>query len=53
MRRLIRAGYADGVVVTRYSAISPCVEEYEEQLDLIDQHLGFIALMRPEVTEVR
>lgn len=48
LRYQIRAGYADGVVALTHSVISPHLDEYELQLDVIKNHLGFIALVTPE-----
>ncbi|MFG3403845.1 hypothetical protein [Streptomyces sp. NPDC048142] len=44
----IRAGFADGVVALTHSVISPHMDEYELQLDLIEKHGGFVALVTPE-----
>lgn len=48
VRRQIRAGFADGVVVLTQSITSPHLEEYEQQLTWFETHLGFIALVTPE-----
>lgn len=48
VRHQVRAGYADGVVALTYSVISPRLDEYALQLDLIAQHLGFVALVTAE-----
>ncbi|WP_241826760.1 hypothetical protein [Streptomyces graminilatus] len=48
VRHQIRAGYADGVVALTHSVISPHLDEYALQLDLIEQHLGFVALVTAE-----
>lgn len=53
VRFQIRAGYADGVVVLTHSVISPHIDEYEPQLDLIERHLGFVALLTPETARQR
>ncbi|MEV8344653.1 hypothetical protein [Streptomyces niveus] len=47
VRKQIRAGYADGVVVTTSSAISPHTEEYEQELRWFELHCAFIAVVAP------
>lgn len=46
--RLVRAGDVDGIVVTAYSNVSRHLDEYEEQLDRVEQLGGFVALATPE-----
>lgn len=48
VRRRIRAGLADGVVVLTQTIISLRLDEYEQQLAWFDEHFGFIALVIPE-----
>ncbi|MFJ2217678.1 hypothetical protein ACIQVO_37370 [Streptomyces sp. NPDC101062] len=50
---LIRSGHADGVVALTHTAISQHLGDYEFNLDLIDQHGGFIALVTPETTGIK
>jgi hypothetical protein len=50
VRQQIRAGYADEVVALTHSVVSPHLDEYELQLNLIEEHLGFIALVTAETT---
>lgn len=47
VRKLIRTGYADGVVVTTPSFISPRVEEYEQELHWFELHCAFIVVVAP------
>ncbi|WP_251060337.1 hypothetical protein [Streptomyces sp. ISL-100] len=46
----IRSGFADGVVAVTHSVISPNLDEYEVQLQLVEAHLGFVALVTSETT---
>ncbi|MET8690533.1 hypothetical protein ABZV77_40640 [Streptomyces sp. NPDC004732] len=46
--RQVRAGHADGVVVLAYEHISPHLDEYEQQLDLMAESGGFVALVSAE-----
>ncbi|WP_185893260.1 recombinase family protein [Streptomyces sp. WAC08241] len=46
--RLVRAGDIDGVVVPAYDDVSQHLDEYEEQLDRLDQLRGFLLLATPE-----
>ncbi|WP_370418983.1 recombinase family protein [Streptomyces sp. QH1-20] len=46
--RLIRAGDVDGVVVPTYDSISRHLDEYENQLGLVEHFGGFVALATPE-----
>lgn len=48
VRRRIRAGLVDGVVVLTHASISLRLDEYEGQLTWFDEHFGFIALVIPE-----
>ncbi|MBK3639485.1 hypothetical protein [Streptomyces sp. MBT33] len=48
VRRRIRAGLVDGVVVLTHAIISLRPDEYERQLTWFDEHFGFIALVIPE-----
>ncbi|MBA0053409.1 hypothetical protein E0L36_21785 [Streptomyces sp. AJS327] len=48
VRHQIRFGYADGVMTLTHSVISPLLVEYELQLDLVNNYLGFIALATSE-----
>ncbi|MEV7090125.1 hypothetical protein AB0O07_30295 [Streptomyces sp. NPDC093085] len=47
VRRQIRAGYADGVVVTTTGVISPHLGPYEEELRWFELHRAFIAVVAP------
>lgn len=47
VRRQVRAGYADGVVVATTSVISSDPEEYERELRWFDLHRAFIAVVAP------
>lgn len=49
---LIRAGHTDGVVALTHTAISQHLDEYELNLDLLDLHGGFVALVTPETAEM-
>lgn len=42
------AGHTDGVVVLAHTDISPHLDEYELQLDLMAHYGGFVALVTPE-----
>ncbi|WP_239073852.1 hypothetical protein [Streptomyces sp. SID10853] len=53
VRRQIRGGYADGVVVVTHSVISPRPDEYRRQLDWFQEHSAFVAVVVPEVQEVQ
>ncbi|MFE6459240.1 hypothetical protein ACFVP0_17510 [Streptomyces cinereoruber] len=46
--RLVRAGDIDGVIVPAYDDVSQHLDEYEEQLDRLDQLRGFLLLATPE-----
>jgi hypothetical protein len=50
VRQQIRSGYCDGVVMLTHSVISPHLDEYELQLDLVAEYLGFVALVTSEAT---
>ncbi|MEU1484516.1 hypothetical protein [Streptomyces sp. NPDC005752] len=45
---LVHAGHIDGVVVAAHTDISPHLDEYELQLDLMAHYGGFVALVTPE-----
>ncbi|MFD0551597.1 hypothetical protein ACFQ0X_22200 [Streptomyces rectiviolaceus] len=45
---LVRAGHVDGVVTLTHTEITQHLDEYELQLDLVDHHGGFVALVTPE-----
>ncbi|MBT2405585.1 MULTISPECIES: hypothetical protein [unclassified Streptomyces] len=47
VRKQIRSGYADGVVVTTASLISPHPEEYEQELRWFELHRAFVAVVAP------
>ncbi|MCL7377001.1 recombinase family protein [Streptomyces sp. 35G-GA-8] len=47
VRNQIRAGYADGVVVTTTSVISRNADEYERQLHWFHMHCAFVAVIAP------
>ncbi|MEU9146584.1 recombinase family protein [Streptomyces sp. NPDC048349] len=47
-RRLLRAGYADGLLVPRYEHVSPNLAEYERLLLEMDQRGWFMALALSE-----
>ena len=49
VQRHVRSGYADGVVALTQSAVTPRWGEYETQLQWFADHLGFIALVHPEI----
>ncbi|MGW3163303.1 hypothetical protein ACWC9Q_10510 [Streptomyces sp. NPDC001142] len=53
VRRRIRAGYADGVVVITASVISEDPIEYEKQLDSITLSGGFVAVVAPDARGLR
>ncbi|QDN54109.1 hypothetical protein [Streptomyces sp. S1D4-20] len=48
VRKQIRAGYADGVVVTTSSVISTHAEVYEQELLWFEMHCAFVAVIAPE-----
>jgi hypothetical protein len=50
---LVRTGHADGVVALTHAEISQHLDEYELQLDLMDHHGGFVALVTPEGAGVK
>lgn len=45
---LVHAGLVDGVVTEAHTDISPHLDEYELQLDLMAHHGGFVALVTSE-----
>lgn len=45
VRRQIRSGYADGVVVTTTGVISPQADEYEQELRWFELHCAFVAVV--------
>ncbi|MFI2353732.1 hypothetical protein ACH5AG_03400 [Streptomyces anulatus] len=45
---LVHAGHIDGVVALAHTDISPHLDEYELQLDLMAHYGGFVALVTPE-----
>lgn len=45
---LVHAGLVDGVVTAAHTDISPHLDEYELQLDLMAHHGGFVALVTSE-----
>lgn len=45
---LVHAGHIDGVVALAHTDISPHLDEYEPQLDLMAHYGGFVALVTPE-----
>ncbi|MFD6989397.1 hypothetical protein [Streptomyces sp. NPDC059943] len=47
VRKLVRSGYADGVVVTTTSVISPHADEYEQELNWFALHCAFVAVVAP------
>jgi hypothetical protein len=47
VRKQVRSGYADGVVVTTTSVISPRPEEYEQELRWFELHRAFVAVVAP------
>ncbi|OEJ30017.1 hypothetical protein [Streptomyces subrutilus] len=47
-RGLLRAGYADGLLVPRFEHISPHRGEYERFLREVDERDWFVALALPE-----
>lgn len=47
-RRLLCAGYADGLLVPRYEHVSPDIAEYERLLLEMDQRGWFVALALSE-----
>ncbi|MFI5749106.1 hypothetical protein ACIBBE_24940 [Streptomyces sp. NPDC051644] len=53
VRKQIRAGFADGVVVITADVVSSEVDEYRDELAWFEEHHGFIALVIPEITTER
>ncbi|KPI29313.1 hypothetical protein OV450_7278 [Actinobacteria bacterium OV450] len=49
-KRLIRAGFADGLLAPRYEHISPNLREYERFLKDMADHGWFVALALPETS---
>ncbi|MEE1797526.1 hypothetical protein PUR57_02300 [Streptomyces sp. JV176] len=49
VRNQIRAGYADGVVVTTTGVISPRSDEYEAELHWFELRCAFVAVVAPTV----
>ncbi|MFF5336947.1 hypothetical protein [Streptomyces sp. NPDC013181] len=48
MKRQVRAGFADGVVVASAETISTEFDEYRRELDWFASHFAFVAVVTPE-----